>query len=146
LRRSGRFHSISGHLQLEAPEGGSLHLVTLKWESIPEGSYSLESLVKKIVGNSGIHAHKFMQKLDEFGYRPGEDPEVDNRTFNLLEERCYEVDDTIPRIVSDTFKGGELPAGILRIEYTIDLTNEPPNPLSDPDYQTSVKAFVEGVA
>jgi hypothetical protein len=144
LRRFGRFHSISGHLQLEEPHHGALHLVTITWESVPQGKYSLESLTKAICEKSGVYARLLIQKLDEFGYRLGGDIDIDRQAFNLLEERCYKVNENFPRIIPSSFRDGKLPHGILRLDYTIDLTGEPPHPLSKEEYHSLLTSFAEG--
>ena len=43
-------------------------------------------------------------------------------TFKVLEKRKYEVNDSFPRIVRESFKGNHVPDQIVQIQYTIDLS------------------------
>jgi hypothetical protein len=44
--------------------------------------------------------------------------------------RVYDVaSHAFPRLLRSSFTDGDIPAGTLRIGYSIDLTNEPPHPL-----------------
>ncbi|MDP9273871.1 MAG: PD-(D/E)XK motif protein [Chloroflexota bacterium] len=55
--------------------------------------------------------------------------------FEVRERRVYVVDDTFPRIVPSSFRQGSMPAGVMRLRYYIDLTNEPPAPISEQEVE-----------
>ena len=62
-----------------------------------------------------------------------------------MENRVYAVDGNFPRIVSDAFVVGTLPPGITRITYWIDLTNEPPIPLSSEAMASLLQAMATAI-
>ena len=55
--------------------------------------------------------------------------------FVIKESHIFRVDDSFPRIVSSSFVEGKLPNGILKLDYTIDLTSEPPYPLTNTEVE-----------
>jgi hypothetical protein len=51
-----------------------------------------------------------------------------NEKYRILEARLYNIDDKFPKITLSTLKNNELPKGIIKIEYIVDL--------DDIDYET----------
>ena len=143
-RRHGRFLTISGHKQLEAPAAGDLHVAVLKLERNPGGSIGLGGLVEKIRRN-GVDPVHLAKLLKAAGYTPGESEEADNSRFDLMELLIYEVGESFPKIVSASFVYGDLPAGILKISYDIDLTGPTPAPLSQIRAEAYLRTFATGV-
>jgi hypothetical protein len=51
--------------------------------------------------------------------------------YRIADNRVYDVEGAaFPRITPLSFLHGEVPSGTLRLSYSIDLTNDPPTPLS----------------
>lgn len=142
-RRHGRFFSITGHQQLEAPSGGDLYFAALKLEHNPGGAHSIRSLIDRIRRN-GVEPSLLQQRLSEAGYRSDTSEQVDNILFDLLEFRLYRVDDQFPRLIDATFSNGHLPAGVVKISYEIDLTGEHPSPLPPEATQGFFDSFAAG--
>ena len=44
-----------------------------------------------------------------------------NEKYRILEARLYNIDDKFPRITFNSLKNNELPKGIIKIEYIVDL-------------------------
>lgn len=130
LSRRGRFVEIHGHEQLEPPENGGLYLGVLKLEQEPVSGESLPELVESIVQYGGDR-YMLLQLLAEVDVRLLALSEYKDIRFRLYESRIYEVNDEFPRITSHSFVGGVLPQGVISLAYQIDLSREPPEPLSE---------------
>jgi hypothetical protein len=128
MRREGRVVEIHGAEQLEPPLGGRLFLAALKLEQDAAGE-SVPDLVEALtaVVDDGIG---FEQRLAAAGYDRRDADEYRVFSFAVRECRTYEVDQTFPRIVPASFAGGFVPAGTFSLRYLVDLSGEPPVPLS----------------
>lgn len=130
LSRHGRFVEIHGHGQLEAPENGYLHLVVLKLEQSPISGETLQELVESIVllGGDRYTLLNLLARVDTSllaldAYK--------DMSFRIHESRFYAVEDGFPRITSKSFTKSILPQGVIKINYQIDLSTEPPTPLAE---------------
>lgn len=130
LARRGLFIEIHGHDQLELPPNGSLYLSILKLEQVPLLGESVPEMIEAIV-NFGGDKHTLLQMLAQVDIRLLAFDQYKDIRFRLNESRIYEVDDKFPGITSRSFVGGTLPQGIISLSYQIDLTSEPPKPLSE---------------
>jgi hypothetical protein len=139
-RRHGRFFSISGHQQLEAPTDGDLHLATLKLEQNPGGAFSIPVLLERIRRN-GVDPAMLIHRLNELGYASGSSEQADSTRFDLSESRIYHVNDQFPRIIAASFVGGQLHAGVVKISYEIDLSADWPVPLTSTAADSFLQAF-----
>lgn len=125
--RSGRRCSIHGHEQLECPEGGKLFLAYIRLEESDIGT-SLPDLVATIL-SSGVERCSFEEKLLRVGYDFRDTELYRHLKFKVREQRFYEIGPDFPKIVSSSFASGKLPAGIVSLQYEIELASEPPVPL-----------------
>lgn len=57
------------------------------------------------------------------------DLEKDAPAFRVAEHRLYDVDPAFPCVTSRSFVDGQLPDGVLRLRYLLDLSSEPPAPV-----------------
>jgi Putative PD-(D/E)XK family member, (DUF4420) len=130
LSRRGRFIEIHGHDQLEPPENGDLYLGVLKLEQESLTGESLPELVESIVQHGGDR-YTLLQLLAQVDVRLLSFNDYKDLRFRLYERRIYEVNDAFPRITSRSFVGGVLPEGVISLAYQIDLSREPPEPLSE---------------
>jgi hypothetical protein len=129
LIRHGRFYTIHGHEQLEPLLNSELYLAAMKLEQAAGGGETISSLVDSMVSLGGDQ-HLLLTLLSKIGITPHVIEACDDLCFLVAEDRIYRVDEEFPRITSGSFKGGSLPNGVLMLEYQIDLSAEPPFPLS----------------
>ena len=130
--REGRVVSISSIDQLEPPADGQLFLAVHRFQpTTSDSGLTLPRLIERI-HKLGVDAQEFERRLSAAGYHPTHDPEYSQRSLQLVDLRFYDTGSAnFPSIRRRSFVTGDVPAGTLRISYSIDLTNEPPTPLSD---------------
>lgn len=132
LVRDGRIVAISGVDQLDAPPSVNLFVVHRRLESDPKG-FNLQEVVADLT-SAGADSSSLASALSDLGVDMNRLSTYEAQRFRVAETRYYKVDDpTFPRIVRGSFTNGVVPAGVLKISYSIDLTNEPPSPLTSGD-------------
>ena len=130
--REGRVLSISSLAQLTAPPKTDLYLAFYRFEPAPNGD-SVKGVVERIL-NLGVSPPALLEQLHGVGYTLDNELMVPENNYLLTEHRIYHTQsDSFPKITPDSFKNDECPPGVLSLSYKIDLTNEPPNPLSEED-------------
>lgn len=115
LKRYGATITISGQHQLEHYK--PLWIYFCRLEESSEG-FSINDIEKKLVA-SGYDESKLEIELERQGFEKGTNAR--NKKYKILEKRKYEVNDSFPRIVQESFKDNRYPSAIVHIEYTIDL-------------------------
>lgn len=128
-RRHGRTLSINGVEQLLPPPQSQLFLRFVRMERVPGAPVTLGSLAGRLF-ELGVSGPLFNKALGRLGLQSNSLKEYDDFEVDIVERRTYLVDDSFPRIVPSSFAGGELPQGVASITYTIELTQEPPVPMS----------------
>lgn len=128
LVREGRIVPIASVDQLQEPSDAELILRHSRFERDPRGSNLAD--VVDLVLSAGVQHAALAKRLLEVGV-PMDDLELyAGRRYRLVETRLYDVTGpAFPRLVRASFSAGDIPPGTLRINYAIDLTNEPPLPL-----------------
>ena len=111
--------TVHGQYQLSVKKGDTLQLVFCRMEESDQGE-SINTLVESLKA-MGIDAVFLEKELRELGLREGSIAR--NRKFQLLEFRVYDVNDDFPAITPGSFVGEKFPAGIIKLDYTIDLAN-----------------------
>lgn len=116
-------HRIVSLEQLDDPEQGQLYLFSLQVCDDALAANTLHSLVTSLT--LALHSDfkalsEFNDKLAARGYSPA-DQHAPSRLFRILGERLYRVDGTFPRLSRMRFQPAGLPAGIVGIEYMLDL-------------------------
>lgn len=109
---------IHGLDQLEAPEGGSLHLVWMRMEHVPEGSITVATLVenlRRLLGGSPA----LYTRLTYAGWRP--DSAAEHVAFEFRERQVYAVGEDFPRLTSSMLPGGHPPVGVSDVRYSVQL-------------------------
>lgn len=145
LVREGRVVSISSVDQLQEPKGADLVLRHLRLQRDP-GGFDIEALVAAAI-DVGADAGEVARRLHEFGLTIDALDDYRGRKYRVAENRLYAVNGTaFPRITRSSFVAGDLPPGTLRVAYSIDLTNEPPYPLSDAEADAVLDAFASEAA
>lgn len=131
LRRQGRFFTVHGHDQLEPPQGGELYVAAVKLEQVLKGGGETLSELISAIASTGCDQHFLWTGLTSLGFTPEIVAGYNDIRFTILENRIYKIADEFPRIVSDSFKNGHVPNGVIAMNYQIDLSSEPPFPLAD---------------
>jgi hypothetical protein len=133
LSREGRIVTVNSVDQLSPAPAKTLHLVVIRLLPAPADGRAAETLpavVKRIL-DSGANATELYRRLKATGYTPADEDGHRDRAFMVTEFRVYEASaNDFPRIVRSSFVGGDIPAGTMRLSYSLDLTNEPPVPLT----------------
>jgi hypothetical protein len=124
-RREGRFVEIHGAEQLAAGTGRSLFLVYNRVEVAEQGR-TIAAVVEELRAE-GVDQPMLSSLLRRAGW-DGAEGAAD--AYVIGETRTYSVDADFPKVVPMSFSGGGVPPGVLRLRYEIDLTGEPPRPLS----------------
>ena len=140
----GRFFVIHGVKQLLKPVDGELFLCTLVLEKVPSNGITLNDLVDKIMGYT-IDQSKFLSKLLQVGYDYSMKEEYEKDQFKIIEDESfiYYVDDLFPKIIPNTFLEGNLPNLVIDIEYKIDLSGKPPDPLNNEEIEKLLTKITE---
>jgi hypothetical protein len=119
----GTIHRINGVDQLLPPDGGDLHLFSMRLREEAGSSNSLPGLVRTIsqeIAADADAADRFEMTLTRAGYSPLHADEYEKLHLRVIEEGLYAVRDNFPRIVTASFPGG-VPGGIESLEYEINM-------------------------
>lgn len=142
LVREGRIVSISSVDQLQPPVGATLVLRHMRLERDPSG-FDLRMLMARVIA-AGADRTELARKLRAVGVNIDEVDAYRRRTYRLVETRFYDVTaEAFPRILRSSFSDGDVPVGTLRLAYAIDLTNEPPHPMTAVQSQQALNDFAE---
>jgi hypothetical protein len=131
--REGRSAEIHGVEQLDARTPAMLWLAFFRLDS-GEAGQSVPDLIEKIIG-LGVDRRALADALARAGYDVRHSVEYRLPRLEIRERRVYPVDDTFPRIIPSSFSDGSMPAGVMRLRYYIDLTNEPPTPMPEQEVE-----------
>lgn len=124
-RSEGRFVEIHGVEQLLPSPGGELFLAFLRVEPRTDGMTIAESVER--IKELGVDPTHLEQLLSQAGWSLGTD---EDERLVVTEQLLFAVDDEFPRVVPSSFLHGELPPGVLRLRYQVDLSGPAPTPLS----------------
>lgn len=116
-------HRIASLEQLADPERGELYLFSLQVCDDALAANTLHSLVSSLTADLQADFQtlsEFNDKLASRGYSPA-DQQAPARPLRILAERLYRVDAGFPRLTRATFQPTGLPAGIIGMDYQIDL-------------------------
>lgn len=119
---------IHGVDQLEAPPTLELFVVVVTVEAMKGAGHSVPDLLMEL-GSLGLDALELSAKLHAIGYSSHDAPYYADQRFSVRSVQYFHVDASFPRIVRASFVGGDLPAAVENLRYTIDLTSPPPQPL-----------------
>ena len=107
-KRIGRFIAINGPRQLEAPQGGILHLSWARLEVTPGGTLSLADLVSRL-RSAGVDGNRLSVLLGERDYNETTNEPAAMAKYELAEWLVWQVDPDFPRVIPASFIGGALP-------------------------------------
>ena len=111
--------TVNGHKQLAGKPGCSLNLMFCRMEPNPEGE-SVNDMVENLTV-LGVDRDMLEDALTGLGLKIGAFARKER--FSLIEMRRYPVNEKFPKLTEESFVGGKLPNGIIKINYVIDLAN-----------------------
>lgn len=113
---------ISSQHQAQQGSGLPLYIAFVGFEKSPSGRHSINTVLRDLL-RAGFPPSVIEDGLDLCGYPAGK-PERSREKFNRLEQdtQYYAVDNNFPKITPESFSQGAIPQGIMKIEYTIDLS------------------------
>ena len=90
--------TIHGEDQLEAPEGGSLHLHFVRLEEVPSGGDTVRSVVDDLL-SVGAATDRLFEALTAAGLPVSELAATDDVSFEVRERLTLPIDAQTPRIM-----------------------------------------------
>ncbi len=133
--------TIHGEDQLLAPEGATLHLHLIRLEEVAGLGVCINDLVDELV-DLGVPTVELFDALDDAGIPPASFAAVAAIRFDVRERLTFTVDDDMPRIVPQSFVGGQRPQGVVDVTYRIDLDHIRDHALTDEAF----KQLLSGLA
>ncbi|MGN8122445.1 PD-(D/E)XK motif protein [Pseudomonas sp. 22082] len=134
--------SIHGIDQLSPPVGGTLHLVHVRLERVENGQLTVGSVFDGLM-RSGAHRGTLEKGLEALGCLDPHGDEWNRLSYCLEGLEVYKVLDGFPRIIDSSFKGEVLPAGVLALEYQIDLSHARTFELSAGDIEVAFERIAK---
>ncbi|MEB6588390.1 PD-(D/E)XK motif protein [Pseudomonas asiatica] len=122
-RYDSRVH-IAGQFQLALGSGQPLSLVHFRFEPSLQGE-SIDAVCKRLV-MAGVRNALLEEPLARCGLEVG--CSARKETFKVLGANVYTVDEYFPKVAPESFVGGVLPAGVVHLEYQVDLSALPSRP------------------
>ncbi|WP_323095743.1 PD-(D/E)XK motif protein [Intrasporangium sp. YIM S08009] len=145
LVREGRIVHIANVDQLQEPSGADLTLVHIRLDRDANG-FDLETLAHRALSAGAVRT-ELSRRLAELGADLDDMRPYATRKFRLVERRTYDVSrPAFPRLLRSSFAAGDLPPGTLHVTYSIDLTNEPPHPLTGDEEHAALEALAKEAA
>lgn len=117
VAREKREITLSNQFQLAPPNGSVLKLIFCQFELASSG-YCINQLVDEL-GSMGYSVDALNKKLACLGLQKGKSAR--KRCYVLHAMTEYLVDDSFPAIRKTSFVGGDLPASVREITYTVTL-------------------------
>lgn len=121
LRPASVVVTINGLGQLEAPTGGTLHLLHVVLEPVAGGILGVAGLARNAVSKADDPG-RIGALLAEAGCRDPEAEEWNRKSFRLESEQLYEIRPGFPRLTHTMLKDRTLPHGVHDVTYAIDLS------------------------
>ncbi|MET7675185.1 PD-(D/E)XK motif protein [Streptomyces seoulensis] len=123
---SGRRARIHGLDQLDPPAGGTLCLAWFRLESsaAPESGIGFLELLTQALRSCDDES-ALLELLAATGWRAVDAERYRTARFEVREERWYRVTPGFPRLTTQVLHAAGVPADVLDVEYTIDLSGTP---------------------
>ncbi|MEU4395992.1 PD-(D/E)XK motif protein [Kribbella sp. NPDC023855] len=137
----GRRIRVHGLDQLEAPPGG-LHLYWIRLDPRSETGRSLNSLVDRALELCDDEGDLWT-RLAAAGYHVVDRRHYDQPRFAVAARRRYSVGPDFPRLVAGDLDEAGLSINVTDVHYTVDLSSEPPIPVSDDQAEDHLVAMLQ---
>lgn len=118
LSRYGSVVHIAGQFQLNRSRHNPLYLIHHRFEPSTAGD-SINSVVLRLIDH-GLVEEELEALLSRIGLHAGGAARTE--TYRQLESIIYEIDENFPSITPSSFRNNIIPAGIVSIEYDVDLS------------------------
>jgi hypothetical protein len=119
---------IHGLEQLQSPVDGSLQLAWYDLRRTSEQGEGLLELIERALRLCDDES-ALLGLLAAIGFRSFDAAFYQDVRFVVIEERWYEVDSSFPKLISNDLVKAGIPISVADVNYTIDLSTEPPSPL-----------------
>ncbi len=135
LNRDTNTIHVSSERQL-LPGDKPLHLMYCCYQQSDSG-VSIDEMVDRL-SMHGFPRDDIESNLESLGYDRGKISRYER--FALVKMWYFEVDDSFPRIIPESFVDGRMPLGITTIDYTVELSGVPHTEI---EYHLDVPQTVE---
>jgi len=102
----------------------------VRLEPVPGGGVTVPDVVRDVAA-LGVPQHDLVRRLAQAGYLSEHSESYAGVRYEVRERHLYAVEPGFPRIVPSSFIDGSTPTGVMRLTYVVDLTNQPPVPLTE---------------
>lgn len=120
LRPGNTIVTINSLDQLEAPTGGTLHLLRFVIEPVSSGQLNVSGLGRSAMAKSD-DPEALETLLAAVGCEDVDAERWNRHAFRIESEHFYEVRDGFPRITLSMLSDGSVPHGVDSVTYQIDL-------------------------
>ncbi|MFE3026193.1 PD-(D/E)XK motif protein [Nocardia tengchongensis] len=141
----GRRIRVHGLDQLDAPLGGELCLVWFRLERNDSGGTTVQGIVDQVL-ELADDTVGLLAQLHEAGYRASDIAHYSEVGFAVSEERWYRVDSEFPRLTAGMLAEAGVTVNVRDVEYSVELTSEPPDALSDEQATKYLLTMIEEMA
>ncbi|MGN9785997.1 PD-(D/E)XK motif protein [Nonomuraea sp. ZG12] len=117
---------IHGLEQLQPPVDGSLQLAWYDLRRTSEQGEGLLELIERALRLCDDES-ALLGLLAAIGFRSFDAAFYQDVRFLIIEERWYEVDASFPKLISNDLAKAGIPISVTDVNYTIDLSTEPPS-------------------
>jgi hypothetical protein len=138
--RRGRPIVIHGLDQLERVPNTTLHLWWIRLEVSVGRGESLRNLVDQVFEMSLNH-EDLEQDLAKVGYQLNQPEQYERPLFTQIEARLYRVDDSFPSLTHKDLVRGELPHGVVAVDYDINLSGDHPTPVTSEEEEVLLRSL-----
>ncbi len=121
LRLGAPYVIINGLQQLEAPTGGTLHLLRFVLEPVSGGMLSVSSLARVAISKAD-EPERLSELLAAVGCINIDAEDWNRHRFRSESEHLYEIRPGFPRLTNSMLGNGTAPLGVHKISYQIDLS------------------------
>ncbi|MFD5199143.1 PD-(D/E)XK motif protein [Streptomyces sp. NPDC058375] len=135
----GRRPRIHGLDQLEAPGGGTLWLVWIRLQRVvsAEVGIGFTELIRHALDLCDDE-RALLDLLAEAGYRPADAGRYRDVRYSVGEERWYRVTPDFPGLTGEALASAGVTVSALDVTYSIDLSGDPPVPLSSDQVESAL--------
>ena len=120
-RLSASAITINGLDQLDAPVGGTLHLLRIVLESVSGGALNISGLGRSALSKAD-KPDRVRGLLTAVGCRDVDSESWNRTSFRIASETLYEIRPGFPRLISSMLAQGTAPHGVHEVSYRIDLS------------------------
>ncbi|TCM39648.1 PD-(D/E)XK motif protein [Kribbella sp. VKM Ac-2568] len=140
---TSRVVTIHGDDQLESPEGGALFLHFVRLEESAQAGRSIPSVVDELLA-LGVNTESLFTSLTRSGVNIGQLGLLSDIGFEVRERLTFPVDDSMPRIISSSYKNEARPLGVIDVRYQVDLDHALEHALDMVGYMDIVNGLATG--